>query len=81
MALRKEFILPPFGYSIELETQNKELRGKIMDYFWGIDIFVMDPGDETQPLRINNIQSVEPVEKLLNDMKTSRKELKITLKN
>ena len=77
---RKEFGLPPFGYMIELETEKKELREKILDSFSETGIFVMDPGDETQPLHIN-AESLEPVRKALNSIKFSPKELKITLEN
>ena len=80
LARRKEFNLPPFGCSIELEPKNKELREKILDSFFDAGIFVMDSGDETRPLHINTV-SLDPVRKVLNAVKFSKKDLKITLKN
>ena len=78
---REEFDLPPFGHMIELEPRNTELREKILDAFSEAGIFVMDSGDETQPLHIN-AKSLEPVRKALRSLRISprqQKELKISL--
>lgn len=80
LAQRQEFALPPFGYAIELEPQKVELREKILDAFSLSGIFVMDSGDETQPLRIDT-DSIKLVEEILRSIKFSPKELKITVKN
>ena len=80
LAERREFNLPPFGYVIEIETQNSKLREKILDAFFDAGIFVMDSGDESQPLHINT-ESLEPIEKVFSAIKFSPKELKITMQN
>ena len=80
LSRRKEFTLPPFGYVIELETQNIELREKLFNAFSDAEIFVMDPGDESEPLNITT-ESLEPVSKVLNSLKIPPKELKITMQN
>ena len=80
LAERQEFNLPPYGYEIELEPQNSKLREKILDSFWGTGIFVMDSGDESQPLRLN-LESLGPLEKILNSIKFSSRQLKITVQN
>ena len=80
LAERREFNLPPFGYVIEIETQNSNLREKILDAFFDAGIFVMDSGDESQPLHINT-ESLESIEKVLSTIKFSPKELKITMQN
>ena len=77
---RKEFNLPPFGYVIEIEAQKSKIREKLLDSFFEAGIFVMDPGDESQPLHINT-ESLEPIEKVLSTIKFSPKELKITVQN
>ena len=79
LAERMDFNLPPFGFIVELETQNTELREKILDSFFDAGIFVMDSG-ENEPLYIN-LKSLEPVWKILNSMKISARELKITVQN
>ncbi len=82
LAERQEFNLPPYGHEIELEIEPKasKLREKILDAFFGMGIFVMDSGDETEPLRLN-LESLEPLEEILNAVKFSSKQLKITVKN
>ena len=80
LARRKEFTLPPFGYVIELETQNTKLREELFDAFFDAGIFVMDSGDESQPLNIST-EYLEPVSKVLSTLKISPKELKITMQN
>ena len=77
---RREFNLPPFGFIIELETQNAELREKLLDALFDEGVFVMDPGDDSQPLYINT-ESLEPIERVLRSMKISPKELKTTIQN
>ena len=69
---RKEFNLPPYGYIIEIETQDTKLRETLLDNLFNAGIFVMDPGDETQPLYINT-NSLDPVEKVLHEFRNKNK--------
>jgi len=77
---RQEFNFPPFGYVIELEPQKPKLREKILNSFFDAGIFVMDSGDESEPLHIN-AESLEPIQKVLSSINFPTKELKITLQN
>lgn len=77
---RREFALPPFAFMIEIETEDINLREKLLEAFFDARIFVMDPGDNSQPLYIN-ATSIEPIEKVLQNFNSKRKSLKITLKN
>ncbi|MBQ7196464.1 MAG: hypothetical protein IJS40_03550 [Synergistaceae bacterium] len=77
---REEFKLPPFGYLIDVETDSPELREKLLDALFDANIFVMDSGEVTEPLRINT-ESLEPVEKIFQSMSLLRKEFNITVWN
>ncbi len=77
---RREFDLPPFAFIIEIETEDITLREKLLDEFFDAGIFVMDPGDSSQPLYVNT-NSLESVEKVLQKFNSKRKLLKITLKS
>ena len=61
---RRDFMLPPFGYIVEVECSSKILRGEIMDSFMDAGIFVMDPGEDDQPLYVST-ESLEAVRKIL----------------
>lgn len=58
---RKEYMLPPYGYMLEIECSTIR-RGEILKAFDEAGIFVMDPGDESQPLYVN----VESLDELMN---------------
>ena len=49
---REEFMMPPCGYMIEIDSGGKITRETIIDILEDNGLFVMDPGDETQPLYV-----------------------------
>lgn len=61
---RQDFLLPPYGYIIEVGCSSRILRGKIMDSLMDAGFFVMDPDDEAHTLYVNT-ESVESVRKIL----------------
>ena len=77
---RREFDLPPFAFIIEIKTEDINLREDLLNAFFDAGVFVMDPGDSSQPLYINAV-SLDPVEKVLQSFNSKRNSLKITLKN
>ena len=46
-------MLPPYGYIVEAECSSEEMRDDMIDAFTDAGIFVMDPGDSSQPLYVN----------------------------
>ena len=74
---RREFMLPPYGYVVEVDTGSKIPRGKIIALLEDAGVFVMDPGDDNLPLSMN-VQSLEPVIKILEPLNNS---LKITVRS
>ena len=64
LKMRYEFMLPPYGYIIEVECSSKILRGEILNLFMKAGIFVMDPGNESNTLYINS-ESLDGVRKIL----------------
>ena len=64
LKMRYEFMLPPYGYIIEVECSSKILRGEILNLFMKAGIFVMDPGNESNTLFINT-ESLDDVRKIL----------------
>ena len=77
---RKEFMLPPYGYIIELELGSKILREEIINLFMDAGIFVMDPGDNSLPLYVNAV-SLEPIRKMLESYTALRNTIKITVRS
>ena len=71
LRMRKEFMLPPYGYIVEVETSVKRLRDDIIDSLMDAGIFVMDPGDDSQPLYVS-CESLEAVSKILEPEKFLR---------
>ena len=61
---REEFLLPPYGYIVEVECSSKTLRDDIINSFFEANIFVMDPGDDSQPFYVSS-ESLEAVRKIL----------------
>ena len=57
---REEFMLPPCGYMIALDTRGKIPRETLIDSLEDNGLFVMDPGDESQPVFVN-VQSLDEV--------------------
>ncbi|MBQ3693503.1 MAG: hypothetical protein II884_01865 [Synergistaceae bacterium] len=49
---REEYMQPPYGYIIEIECSTIK-RGEIIQAFDEAGIFVMDPGEDSQPLYVN----------------------------
>ena len=68
---RKEFMLPPYGYIVEVECSGKKLRDDIIDSLMDAGIFVMDPGEDSQPLYVS-CESLESVRKILEPEKFLR---------
>ena len=68
---RKEFMLPPFGYIVEIECSEKKLRNDIIDSLMDSGIFVMDPGDDSQ-IFYAECESLEAVIKILEPEKFIR---------
>ncbi|MBR0257251.1 MAG: hypothetical protein IJQ58_05890 [Synergistaceae bacterium] len=73
---RREFMLPPFGYAIEIGNADAKTRDSLMDSFMREGIFVMDPGDDDMPLYVNTL-TLEPIRKILEPLITIRKSLNI----
>lgn len=71
LRMRKEFMLPPYGYIVEVETSVKRLRDDIIDSLMDAGIFVMDPGEDSQPLYVS-CESLESVSKILEPEKFLR---------
>lgn len=68
---RNEFMLPPYGYIVEVETNNQTLRNAISDSLMDAGIFVMDPGDDSQVFYVN-CESLEAIRKILEPEKFIR---------
>ena len=82
--MRQDFMLPPFGYIVEVECSSRILRGEIMDSLMDAGMFVMDPGDEGQPLYVST-DSIEAVRKLIEPKiflrNTKSQYIKITVRS
>ena len=68
---RKEFMLPPYGYMIEVETSGGKLRDDIIDSLMDAGFFVMDPGDDSKLFYVS-CESLEAVRKSLEPEKFIR---------
>ena len=83
LKLRKEFLLPPYGYIIEIECSSITKREEITDNLTDAGIFVMDPGDEGQPLYVSS-ESLEAVRKIIEPeillRNTKKNFIKITVR-
>lgn len=77
---REEYMLPPYGYMLELECSTIR-RGEILKAFDEAGIFVMDPGDESQPLyvSVNSLDELKNVPELFRIR--SDKSLRIKLRS
>ena len=74
---RQEYLLPPYGYVVEIECKREKLRDKLLEDFAEAGIFVMDPDDINLPLYIN-IETLEPVRKVLESYHSIRRDSKIS---
>ena len=81
---RREFLLPPYGYIVEAECSSASLRDDIINSLMDAGIFVMDPGDEKQPLYVS-CESLEAVRKILEPKvflrNTKSQYIKITVRS
>ena len=78
---RREFMLPPYGFIIEIQCSVKTIRDELVKIFNDSETFVMDPGEINMPLYVNT-DSLKTVEKILEPLnRTIRKNIKITVKN
>ena len=71
LKMRREFMLPPYGYIVEIETNMKKLRDDIINLLMDAGFFVMDPGDDSKPFYVN-CESLEAVRKSLEPEKFIR---------
>ncbi len=71
LKMRREFMLPPYGYMIEVETSGKKLRDDIINSLMDAGIFVMDPGDDSKPFYVS-CESLEAVRESLEPEKFIR---------
>ena len=72
---RQEFMLPPYGYMIEIHTATILVRESVMDILMEQDFMVMDPGDIRLPLQIS-VDSLEEIQKLFESNSTLQKIMK-----
>ena len=75
---RREFMLPPFGYAVEIGNADLKTRDSLMDSFMRAGIFVMDPGDDDMPLYVNTL-TLEPVRKILEPLISIRKSINVKI--
>ena len=74
---REEFMLPPCGYMIELDTRGKIPRETLIDSLEDNGLFVMDPGDESQPVFVN----VQSLDEVMQTIEPYAQELTITVRS
>ena len=84
LGARQDFMLPPYGYIVEVECSSENLRDDIISSFMDAGIFVMDPGDISQPLYVN-CESLEAVRKVIEPKmfvrNTKSQYIKITVRS
>lgn len=64
LRVRREFELPPFFYTVEVECSDGNLREELINHFMDEGFFVMDPGDDSRIFYVNT-NSLESVRKIL----------------
>lgn len=79
LELRREYDLPPYGYILEIECEDKDLRDSVINVLEGSGFFVMDPGEEDMPLHVN-VTSLERAVKILEPY-MHLKAVKITVRS
>ena len=50
---RRDFLLPPYGYTVEVACSSRILREEMMTLFTEAGLFVMDPGEDDKPLYVS----------------------------
>lgn len=71
LKMRREFMLPPYGYMIEVEMSGGKLRDDIINSLMDAGFFVMDPGDDSKLFYVS-CESLEAVRKFLEPEKFIR---------
>ncbi len=74
---RREFMMPPCGYTVEIDSRGKMLREEVIEILEDNGLFVMDPGDEDMPLSV----SVESLEEIIELIEPYTNKLTITVKH
>lgn len=64
LRVREDFLLPPYGYMVEVDCSSKMLREEIVELCTDAGLFVMDPGEDGQPLYVNS-DSLEDIRKVI----------------
>lgn len=65
LRIRRDFMMPPYSYTVDVDTGSKIDRRDIISRLEDSGLFVMDPGNDKLPLSVNTT-SLEPVIKALN---------------
>ena len=74
---RRDFMMPPCAYTIELDSRGKIPREEIISILEDNGLFVMDPGDENLPLSV----SVESLDEVIGVIEPYSGMLKITVRS
>lgn len=74
---RRDFMMPPCAYTIELDSRGKIPREEIISILEDKGLFVMDPGDENLPLSVN----VESLDEILGVIEPYSGMLNITVRS
>ena len=64
LRVREDFLLPPYGYMVEVDCSSKMLREEIVELCTDAGLFVMDPGEDGQPLYVNS-DSLEDIRRVI----------------
>ncbi|MBQ7193973.1 MAG: hypothetical protein IJR98_06355, partial [Synergistaceae bacterium] len=80
LRVRREFELPPFFYTVEIECSSKILRDEIINLLMDEGFFVMDPGDDSEIFYVST-ESLEAVRKILEPEIIRVKKIRNTKKN
>ena len=74
---RRDFMMPPCAYTIELDSRGKIPREEIISILEDNGLFVMDPGDENLPLSV----SVESLDEVIGVIEPYSGMLNITVRS
>ena len=74
---REDYSIPPCGYMIELDSRGKIPREAIINILEDAGLFVMDPGDESQPVYVN----VQSLDEIMSVVEPYTQELTITVRS
>ena len=84
LKMRQEYLLPPYGYIVEIECERENIREKVYNDLTDAGFFVMDPGDKKLPFYLNttNLDAVRKILELYNSIRQdSKKSPKITIRS